>query len=80
MNSMKRINCVISLSLAVLFVWSLPALAGVPSPIPSATDEREVLIANIGDFQFESGAVVRDFKVTYVTHGKLNEKKDNSFW
>jgi homoserine O-acetyltransferase len=35
-------------------------------------------MANLGDFRFENGAVVRDFKVSYVTHGKPSPKKDNA--
>jgi homoserine O-acetyltransferase len=34
-------------------------------------------IASLGDFRFENGEIVKDFKVSYVTHGKLNENKDN---
>jgi len=34
-------------------------------------------MANLGEFRFESGEVVKDFKVSYVTHGKLNKTKDN---
>jgi homoserine O-acetyltransferase/O-succinyltransferase len=32
----------------------------------------------IGDFKLESGEVIRDFAISYVTHGKLNEKKSNA--
>jgi len=56
------------------------ALAGVPSPVPcpeAGPHTPEHQIANLGDFEFENGEIVKDFKVSYVTHGKLNEKKDN---
>ena len=35
-------------------------------------------MALLGDLQLESGAVVKDFKMTYVTHGTLNAAKDNT--
>ena len=80
MNSMKRISGLFSLCFALLFVWSGVASAGVPAPVPggdAGPQRAKHQIANLGDFQFESGEVVKDFKVSYVTHGKLNESKDN---
>jgi homoserine O-acetyltransferase len=32
----------------------------------------------IGDFTLESGEVVKDFAISYVTHGRLNERKSNA--
>jgi len=32
----------------------------------------------IGDLKLESGEVIKDFSISYVTHGKLNEKKSNA--
>lgn len=79
MNSIKRINAFFSLCFVFLFVWSTLASAGAPAPPPAAgglhTPDHQ--IASLGEFQFESGEVVKDFKVSYVTHGKLNENKDN---
>jgi homoserine O-acetyltransferase len=80
MNYVKRIKEFFNVWFALLFVWSGLASAGVPSPVPdpeAGPHTPEHQIANLGDFQFESGEVVKDFKVTYVTHGKLNENKDN---
>ena len=34
-------------------------------------------IFNLGDFQLESGATLTNAQLSYVTHGKLNEEKDN---
>ena len=31
-----------------------------------------------GDLALESGEVIRDFELSYVTHGKLNEARDNA--
>jgi len=32
----------------------------------------------IGDFQLESGEVIKDFAISYVTHGTLNAKRSNA--
>src|SRR4029453_18837938 len=32
----------------------------------------------IGDLTLESGEVIKDFAISYVTHGKLNEKRSNA--
>src|SRR5262245_24088750 len=31
-----------------------------------------------GDLKLESGEVIKDFSISYVTHGNLNEKKNNA--
>ena len=59
-----------TLALAAALAAS-PALAHTPSQPPHQSYK-------IGDFQLESGEVVRDFAISYVTHGKLNEKKSNA--
>lgn len=33
---------------------------------------------SLGDFKLESGEVIKDFTISYVTHGQLNEKKSNA--
>ncbi len=35
-------------------------------------------VYKMGDFKLESGEVIKDFFLSYVTHGKLNEKKSNA--
>src|ERR1700693_1230568 len=32
----------------------------------------------IGDFKLESSAVIKDFAISFVTHGKLNARKSNT--
>ena len=57
------------------------AHAGAPAPKPAnapAGAHPQHQVANLGDFKFESGDVVKDFKVSYVTHGKLNKDKSNA--
>ena len=63
----------------LLFGWLGPAIAGAPAPIPAAAGPHpEHRVANLGDFKFENGDVVKDFKVSYITYGKLNKAKDNA--
>jgi homoserine O-acetyltransferase len=35
-------------------------------------------MAELGDLKLESGEVIKDFRMSYVTHGKLNAAKDNA--
>ena len=34
--------------------------------------------AALGDLQLESGEAIRDFELSYVTHGQLNARRDNA--
>jgi homoserine O-acetyltransferase len=75
-----RIATATTAALGVLALcWHGAALAGAPSPRPDTggvhTPEHQM--ASLGAFTFESGEVVDDFKVAYVTHGRLNESRDN---
>ncbi len=65
---------------ALVLMYSGVVVAGAPSPPPTTgvgPHQPQHQVANLGDFRFENGAVVRDFKVSYVTHGTLNANKDN---
>ena len=78
MGNLIRIHWCIGILSILLFGWAGPAITGAPAPPPvGGGPHPEHLIANLGEFQFENGEVVKDFKVSYVTHGKLNRKKDN---
>src|SRR2546423_7950277 len=59
-----------TLALVALFAAS-PALAHTPQQPPHQSYK-------IGDFTLGSGEVIKDFSISYVTHGKLNEKKSNA--
>src|SRR5437868_14776637 len=48
-----------------------PALAHTPAQPPHQSYK-------VGDLTLESGEVIKDFAISYVTHGKLNEKKSNA--
>ena len=52
-------------------VLALPAAAHTPQQPPHQ------LFAE-GDLKLESGEAIKDFSISYVTHGKLNEKKSNA--
>jgi len=78
MGKLMGIHWFIGIFSILLFGWAGPAITGAPAPPPvSGGSHPEHLIANLGEFQFENGEVLKDFKVSYVTHGKLNRKKDN---
>jgi homoserine O-acetyltransferase/O-succinyltransferase len=54
------------------------AFGGAPAPKPDAGgDEPEHQVASLGSFRFESGEVIDDLKVSYVTYGKLSQARDN---
>jgi homoserine O-acetyltransferase/O-succinyltransferase len=52
-------------------VLSLPATAHTPQQPPHQ-------FYNEGDLKLESGEAIKDFSISYVTHGKLNEQKSNA--
>src|SRR5712671_5016063 len=58
------------LVLAALLAVS-PALAHTPSQPPHQQ-------YRIGDLTLESGEVIKDFAISYVTHGTLNAQKSNA--
>jgi homoserine O-acetyltransferase/O-succinyltransferase len=65
-NSMVRF----ALALVVSFlVW--PTLAHTPQQPPHQ-------LYKLGDLNLESGEAIRDFAISYVTHGTLNAKKSNA--
>ena len=55
----------------LLLLLAAPALAHGPNQ-PSHQLYR------IGDFKLESGEVIKDFAISYVTHGTLNAKESNA--
>jgi homoserine O-acetyltransferase len=56
---------------ALLAVAAPPALAHGPSQPPRQ-------LHKVGDLKLESGETIRDFSISYVTHGTLNAKKSNA--
>ena len=69
------------LCVASVLVWFVSAYAGGPSPKPEIVVEGphpEHRTFNLGEFQLESGVVVKDFQLSFVTYGTLNAKKSNA--
>ena len=64
---MNRIGYVVAAGLLL----SLPAAAHSPQQPPHQAYSE-------GDLKLESGEVIRDFSISYVTHGQLNDKKSNA--
>ena len=64
---MKRIAHLVAVNLLL----ALPAAAHTPQQPPHQSYGE-------GDLKLESGETIRDFSISYVTHGKLNEKKSNA--
>jgi len=56
-----------------LTIGSFPTLTTAHGP--SAPPHQSY---SMGDFKLESGEVINDFAISYVTHGTLNEKKSNA--
>lgn len=56
---------------AVLAAASLQARADKPGDLPHQRFEE-------GDLPLEAGGVIKEFSLSYVTHGKLNEQKSNA--
>jgi homoserine O-acetyltransferase/O-succinyltransferase len=50
---------------------SLPAVAHTPQQPPHQ-------LYNEGDLKLESGQAIKDFSISYVTHGTLNARKSNA--
>jgi homoserine O-acetyltransferase len=57
--------------IAFWLLASVPAAAHTPQQPPHQ-------LFGEGDLKLESGEVIKDFSMSYVTHGTLNEKKSNA--
>ena len=80
MEAPARFTASSFLGATIFGICQTAVLAGAPAPLPMSIDPNlpEAQIATLGEFRFESGAVVKDFKVSYVTYGKLNRTRDNA--
>ncbi|SFH67316.1 alpha/beta fold hydrolase [Bradyrhizobium sp. Gha] len=56
---------------------TLVLLASVPATAHTPQQPPHQLFAE-GDLKLENGEVIKDFSISYVTHGKLNESKSNA--
>jgi len=74
----KRLAHLVALNLPTLFLALLLALPP-SSPISAHTPQQPPHQSfGEGDLKLESGEVIRDFSISYVTHGKLNDRKSNA--
>ncbi|MGZ5162092.1 MAG: alpha/beta fold hydrolase [Burkholderiales bacterium] len=56
----------------------LAALAWWSSPAAAQTKPSAVQTCQLGDLKLESGEVIRDFRITYISFGTLNSQKSNA--
>jgi homoserine O-acetyltransferase len=68
---MKIVPTLLAISLLWFLAHHSPVLAHWPDQSPHQ-------IAHFGEFAFEGGGLIKDLKISYVTHGKLNAAKDNA--
>ncbi len=79
MTVRHRFAVLLQLGCGLALLASSVGFAGAPAPSPVASGPHpEHLVVNLGDFKLESGDVIKEFKVSYVTHGKLNKAKSNA--
>lgn len=57
--------------LACYAIFTVSAFAHTPTDPPHQ-------LLNLGDFKLESGESIKDFSISYVTHGALNVNKSNA--
>src|SRR5438128_1533556 len=57
---------------------ALLALAGVSPAFAHTPAQPPHQSYRLGDLKLESGEVIKDFAISYVTHGRLNAKKSNA--
>ena len=66
---------------ATLGVWAMSAVALAAAVSPAHAHwpgQPTHQMARLGDLELEAGGIIRDFKISYVTHGTLNAAKDNA--
>jgi homoserine O-acetyltransferase/O-succinyltransferase len=63
------------LAMSIGAIAMLLAISGAPAHTPSQPPHQ---LFNEGDLKLESGEVIKDFSISYVTHGTLNAKKSNA--
>ena len=68
---MRRLVRLAALTMSLCGLSALPALAHGPNDPPHQ-------LFKMGDLKLESGEVIKDFAISYVTHGTLNAKKSNA--
>lgn len=65
-------------SFGLALAFSVLTVGYGPSASAHWPGQPEHQMAQLGDLKLESGEVIKNFKMSYVTHGKLNAAKDNA--
>ena len=73
-ENLKRIARLVAAGLS-LSVLSLPGLS--VSALAHTPQQPPHQLYSEGDLKLESGEAIKDFSISYVTHGTLNAKKSN---
>jgi homoserine O-acetyltransferase/O-succinyltransferase len=60
----------------ILLSWLL--VAQIPAAHAHWPNQAPHQFADLGEFQFELGGSIKNLRMSYVTHGKLNAAKDNA--
>src|SRR4029453_2580248 len=53
-------------------------LLAAPAAEAHSPEQAPHQLYAMGDFKLESGELIKDFSISYVTHGKLNANKSNA--
>src|ERR1043166_3396100 len=62
----------------VALVVAAAVLLSAPAALAHRPDQPPHQQYRIGDLKLESGEVIKDFAISYVTHGTLNARKSNA--
>jgi homoserine O-acetyltransferase/O-succinyltransferase len=57
---------------------TLILLLAAPAAKAHSPEQAPHQLYAMGDFKLESGELIKDFSISYVTHGKLNANKSNA--
>ena len=69
---MFRRNLIVAMLPCALAAWALSV------PAPALAQNPPMQTCQLGDLKLESGEVIRNFRMTYITHGTLNPAKSNA--
>jgi homoserine O-acetyltransferase len=62
------------------FLLTLAAILALapPTTFAHSPDQAPRQIADLGELQLEGGGIINNLRMSYVTHGTLNEARDNA--
>ncbi len=67
-----------TMKVLIFSAWVALLILGLPPAQAHWPDQAPHQIADLGEFQFEGGGSIKNLRMSYVTHGKLNAAKDNA--